>query len=285
MEWNDSAIVLQVGRFRETDLWLKLFFRNRGLVTAFAFGGSRSRRRFCGCLDVLNTISCRVKSGRQGKYLTLEEGVLVRGPQKLRGEWTHFGMLMNCVRFLDALPMAYDACVQTHSHDTNDAHHAEKNAAAPATYALMQDMLSLMEGTSPHTDTTNPRGNCEKALSPHPLHPVLFRLRMACELGFSPAWQECAVCGSVLEHHNILFKMDEGVCVCGRCAPRTNSPYSLTLSAPALHFLRAVQHTSPTQWDVHALSTKDKQACFQAVDGFTQFHLGIAWDAGRFKRV
>ncbi len=329
MEWNDSAIVLQVGRFREADLWLKLLFRNKGLVTAFAFGGSRSRRRFCGCLDVLNTISCRVKQGRQGQYLTLEEGVLVRGPQKLRSEWASFGMLMNCVRFLDALPMAYDggseantgastggctasssssgtssigtssigaSSVGAHSHDLQDSSATEKHSSAPAAFALMQDMLSLMEGmpqdAHTHTKDTNAvSGDSMPAMvpvapvSPHPLHPVLFRLRMACELGFTPAWQECAQCGGRFERQHVLFRMDEGTCVCAHCAPRAHSPYALNMSASALHFLHSVQHTPPTMWDVHALPNKDRQTCFRAVDGFTQFHLGIAWDAGRFKRV
>lgn len=56
MEWTDTALVLHVGRFREADLWVRLLAPGQGLVTAFAFGGSKSRRRFTGCLDVFNLI-------------------------------------------------------------------------------------------------------------------------------------------------------------------------------------------------------------------------------------
>ena len=52
MEWSDTALVLGVGRFRESDLWLRMLTRRHGIVSAFAFGGSRSRKRFCGCLDL-----------------------------------------------------------------------------------------------------------------------------------------------------------------------------------------------------------------------------------------
>ena len=54
MEWSDTALVLGVGRFRESDLWLRMLTRRHGIVSAFAFGGSRSRKRFCGCLDLFN---------------------------------------------------------------------------------------------------------------------------------------------------------------------------------------------------------------------------------------
>lgn len=79
MEWADQAVVLRIGHFRESDLWLKLLCRGRGLLTLFAFGGSRSRRRFCGCLDVLNTLQCRVKTSGRENFLNLEEAVLLSG--------------------------------------------------------------------------------------------------------------------------------------------------------------------------------------------------------------
>ena len=42
-EWADSALVLRMGHFREADLWLKMLCRGHGLLTLFAFGGSRSQ--------------------------------------------------------------------------------------------------------------------------------------------------------------------------------------------------------------------------------------------------
>ncbi len=248
MEWNDSAIVLHVGRFRESDIWLRLLSRNRGLVTVFAFGGSRSRQRFCGCLDILNTLSCRVKSSRNGQFLSLEEGVLVRGPQKLRQDWSRLGMLMNCIRFLEVLGISHDA---------------SQNA-----YEIMQDMFTFFEEHE----------------APHMLYPVLFRLRMACEQGFSPAWHECASCGCELKGKKIVFHMDEGTSHCEHCGGR-HSPYTLKLPEKSLQILHRVEQKSPLEWDVVNLHFDERQACFKAIDGFVQYHLGIAWDEGRFRRI
>ncbi len=248
MEWNDSAIVLQVGRFREADIWLKLLSRNRGLVTVFAFGGSRSRHRFCGCLDVLNTLSCRVKSSRNGQFLSLEEGVLIRGPQKLRQDWSRLGMLMNCIRFLEVLGISQDATKKA--------------------YDIMQDMFTFFE-------------NLE---APHMLYPILFRLRMACEQGFSPAWHQCNSCAKQLMSGDIYFHMDEGTSHCMQCGGK-NSPYTLKLPEKSLLTLHRVEQKSPLDWNVNNLNFDERQACLKAIDGFVQYHLGIAWDDGRFRRV
>ncbi|MDE7065655.1 MAG: DNA repair protein RecO, partial [Desulfovibrionaceae bacterium] len=160
MEWTDTALVLRVGRFRETDLWLRLLSCHRGVFSAFAFGGSRSRRRFCGCLDLLNTVSCRVKSTRNGSYLALQEGVLIRGPRRLRSDWRRLGIAMNCARFLETLGVTREG--------------------ASAAFALLEDVLELMEGES----------------SPHPLFPLFFRLRLASEQGFAPTLDKCGICGT-----------------------------------------------------------------------------------------
>ena len=35
-EWADHALVLRIGHFRESDLWLKMLCRKHGLLTLFA---------------------------------------------------------------------------------------------------------------------------------------------------------------------------------------------------------------------------------------------------------
>ncbi|MBQ7618498.1 MAG: recombination protein O N-terminal domain-containing protein, partial [Desulfovibrio sp.] len=102
-EWTDTALVLRVGHFREIDLWLKLLLPSRGIITALAFGGAKSRRRFCGCLDVLNTLTCRFRESRLGRALTLEEATLKAGPQLLRYDYQRLGLASNCLRFVEAL--------------------------------------------------------------------------------------------------------------------------------------------------------------------------------------
>lgn len=91
MEWTDTALVLHVGKFRETDLWIRLLALEQGLITAFAFGGSRSRRRFAGCLDVFNVIRTHVVSSRDGQFLNMQESTLLEGPGSVCAGWAQTG--------------------------------------------------------------------------------------------------------------------------------------------------------------------------------------------------
>ena len=150
MEWTDTALVLHVGRFREADLWVRLLALEQGLVTAFAFGGSRSRRRFTGCLDVFNVIRARVTASRDGQFLNMQESTLLEGPERLRRDWRRQGMAANCVRFMEALGVPPDA--------------------SPFSFSLLRELLGLLE-------------NEER---PPELAPLFFRFRLAATPGSSP---------------------------------------------------------------------------------------------------
>ena len=99
MEFSDQALVIRVGKFREADLWVRFLSAKRGLFTAFAFGGSRSRRRFCGCLDILNHVAVRVSRPKNGQaFLNLQEGALLSGPQRLRTDLDRLGIAVRTGR-------------------------------------------------------------------------------------------------------------------------------------------------------------------------------------------
>ncbi len=247
MEWTDTALVLRVGRFREADLWLRLLSRHRGVFNVFAFGGSRSRRRFCGCLDLLNTVNCRVKSTRNGSYLALQEGVLIRGPQRLRSDWSRLGMAMNCVRFLETLGVTREG--------------------APSAFALLEAVLELMEGER----------------SPHPLFPLFFRLRLASDQGFAPTLDKCGTCGRPIADLG-RFIVNEGELRCQECCT-AQGRYMVDIPARSLDVLRTVQKEPPTFWNADGLSLAERRCCARTIDEFVQYHLGIAWEEGRFRRV
>ncbi|MBQ9451955.1 MAG: DNA repair protein RecO C-terminal domain-containing protein [Desulfovibrio sp.] len=248
-EWIDYALVLRIGHFRENDLWLKLLCRKRGLLTLFAFGGSKSKRRFCGCLDVLNSLRCRVRVSGRGNFLNLEEAVLEEGPRSLRSDWQRMGLASNCLRFVEALGVN------------------EENA--DVAYALVENLRSTLDA-----DHDLPG-----------LFPLFFRLSFSGAAGFAPNLGKCSLCGAEVVGP-AQFLVDEGQLHCTNCRVSAGfSPYSVDLSASGLDLLRHVQQVLPSGWRTKDLSVADRRACARAIDGFVQYHLGLRWEEGHFRRV
>lgn len=250
-EWLDEAVVLRIRHFRESDLWLRLLCRGRGALTLFAFGGSRSRRRFCGCLDVFNTLHCRVRVSARGDFLNLEEAALLRGPRDLRGDWRRMGLATNCLRFLEALGVDGEGAAES--------------------FALLEDLREVLEH----------RHGLPQLLT------LFFRLRLAGALGFAPNLGQCGVCGAEADAQ-ASFVVDEGLLLCPHCRalrPPAETRYCVEISQRGLDVLRAVQQTFPSAWPVEALAAPDRRACARLIDGFVQYHLGLAWENGYFRRV
>ena len=250
-EWLDEAVVLRMGHFREADLWLRLLCRGRGALTLFAFGASRSRRRFCGCLDVFNTLHCRVRVSSRGDFLNLEEAALLRGPRGLRADWRRMGLATNCLRFLEALGV--------------------DGEGAPESFALLEDLREMLE---------------EGRAVPQ-LLALFFRLRLAGALGFAPNLGRCGVCGAEVGE-KASFVVDEGLLLCPSCrAARAlaETRYCVDISRRGLDVLRAVQQSFPSAWPAEALPAAERRACARLIDGFVQYHLGLAWENGYFRRV
>lgn len=211
MEFSEQVLIVRTGRFREADLWVRFLSPTRGLLTAFAFGGCRSRKRFCGCLDLFNRSLLRVKSTRGGQYLSLQEGTLLRGPDRLRRDWPRFGAAVNCLKFLEALGCGPEG--------------------AAATHQLVEDVLELLEGGGPVPD----------------MLPVLFRLRLAAEQGYAPRLDSCATCGADLTHvAGAAFLVQEGAAQCDACAPLPGP--RVRVEREALDVLLFVQENSPLLW-------------------------------------
>ena len=249
MQWTDEAIVLRLGKFKETDLWVRFLSRERGMVTAFAFGGSKSRRRFTGCLDVFNVISVSVASSRDGRFLNMKEATLLQGPERLRRDWQRQGMAANCVRFLEAMDVPPD-----------NAH---------AAFELMRGTMHLLEQGS-------------SALMA--LTPMLFRFRLAADQGYVPDLASCARCGRPLgELPQVHFVVGEGAPCCPDC--RRYGDMSLALGQEALDVLAKVKEYSPEAWDSLCPSPESARQAVRLIDAFVRYHLGLEWINGRFKAM
>lgn len=247
MEWNDTVIILRTGDFRESDLWLRLCSPKRGIYTAFAFGGRRSRRRFCGCLDIFNILACRCKTSKNAQFQYLEEAVLLKGPQLLRAKWERMGLAVNCARFTEAMNITGDT-------------------AKPA-FNLYSELLDCLE----------------KETAVFPLMPFLFRLRLVSDIGFAPDFSVCSICGNTIES-DAYFYFDAGRLRCMSCA-HTDTPYTEYLTDNSIKLLRDVQKTPVAAWEIENLSSNEQKSTARAIDGFLQYHVGLVWSNGTFKRV
>ena len=252
-EFTDRVLILRVGRFRETDLWVRFLSPKRGVLSAFAFGGSRSRRRFSGCLDLFNDVLFSFKTTRNGMYNTLQEGVLMGAPRKLRQDWWRLGIAMNCAKFLETFGIAPDGAAKAHT--------------------LLADVLALLE---------------EEDVPPANL-PLLFRMRMAFDQGYALDLVRCARCGTGLARFSATgFHVREGGFFCADCAGRERVGNFLSVGHETLDALRLVQEYSPLHWregPLVSLSPAGHRNCAKVVESFIEHHVGLRWDNSRFIRV
>ncbi|ABB38832.1 DNA repair protein RecO [Oleidesulfovibrio alaskensis G20] len=248
MDFTEKALVLRTGRFREADLWVRFLSPSRGVITAFAFGGCRSRRRFCGCLDALNHVLVKVSSDKRRTYLCLDEGTLLNGPVRLRSDWGRTGVAANCIKFVEAMGVGPEG-------------------AADA-YDLTCGMLELLE-----TADVVPE-----------IFPVLFRGRLAFDQGYRIDPVRCARCGMRLKDvAGVRFLPREGVFECSAHGGASGGGFMM--SAETLDAVRFVQENPPLMWTDIPLSPEGWKQWGRAVDAFIQYHVGLVWDKGRFRRI
>ncbi len=245
MEFTDNGIVLRIGKFRETDLWVRLLTHKHGIITAFAFGGSRSRRRFSGCLDTYNYIAARVASSKNGQFLNLQESTLLEQFQTLRINFKRQGMAANCIRFVEALGVSPED--------------SEK------IFLLTKSMLSLLNGIEAEI----------------PMLPILFRLRIAAEQGYLLEPNVCAKCGKKLEN-NSLFLVSEGYFTCAGCKPL--GAMGLRASRETLDILDNIQEYSPEYWAFENVDMATFRELGRIIDAHILYHVGLEWNDGNFRR-
>ncbi|MFP4083626.1 MAG: DNA repair protein RecO [Desulfonatronovibrio sp.] len=236
MYFSETVLVVRTGRFKEYDLWVRFLSPSKGILTGFAFGGCRSRKRFSGCLDVLNLVLFKISSGKRNRYLVLEEGSLINGYPSLKNDSSRLGMAVNSLRFAQKLCPEGDDC--------------------SGIYALMLDYLEAMENNY-HVPS---------------FFPLLFRARAVFSHGFQPALNICCRCGRTL--HDMVrpgFLFAEGKIVCGMC--RQKDDLVLGTHRDSLLFLNGLNKSHPSQWLEWTPESIILQDCFQVVESFVQYHL------------
>jgi len=254
MEFTEKALVLKVGRFRENDVWLKLFCAGRGVITAFAFGGSRSRRRFSGCLDQLVLASFRVETSRRGAYNVLQEGALVHGFPGLRGDTRKLGLVAHCLKFVEAVQLGPDG--------------------ARPVFDLLLETLSTLE-----TGVVGAE-----------MLPLLFKAKLTFEQGLAPDLSLCVRCGHPAWDHDcaeldagqrLAFSVERGGLVCSLCDDTQAEP----LCAGSVRVLEWIGQSRPADWPKLSLEPEMRRELGRVVDRFVAWHLGLRWENGTYRKI
>jgi len=249
---TEKALVLKVGRFKEADCWVRLLTPTRGVFNGFAFGGSRSRRRFVGCLDPLSQVLFTIGSSRRGDYVVLEEGSLLNNFPGVRGDSAKTGLAVNCVKFIEAMEV-----------DPGDG--------APV-YSLLLETLQMLEEAD---------GNIEFV-------PWLFRAKLAFDMGYRPDFLTCGVCGRPVRNEaGYRFGVEKGQVACPTCLSGGKPLEGLArpISSGALRALDWIQHNRPADWAKVAMDREIRRQCSQLIELFVAYHLGLSWENGAYKKV
>ncbi len=248
MEFTERSLILKVGRFREIDLWVRLATPTHGVLTAFAFGGAKSRKRFLGCLDPFNQVQFRFKTSPRSGYLCLMEGLLLTGHRELRTDQQRLGQAANCLKF-------YEKALDSPGENKTG-------------YELLSQSLSFLEE---HPTVS-------------PLFPVMFRAKLAFLLGYEPNLMTCPHCGKdLMDSVAPVFQVEIGRAVCGSCA--TPGGRRIPLGNESLKALRLIQREGPATWGGLLPSPVARRQLYDAVDALVRYHLGLAWKDGAFRPV
>jgi len=236
MSFSEKVLVLRTGRFKEHDLWVRFLSPTRGVQTGFAFGGCRSRRRFCGCLDSLNLVLFTIGYSSGKRYLTLQEGTLVSGFQELKNQRNKLGMAVNCLRFVQKI--------------------CPEGDDSSRIYPLILDVLEVMEN---HPDIPI-------------FFPLLFKARAAFIHGYEPVLAECTVCGLDAENMQMaFFSISDGRVFCPDCIRERKG--TIMTGRESLLFLDRLRTAGPWEWLGWSPEPEVLLDCFRVIDAYVQYHL------------
>ncbi len=252
----DTALVLRVGKFREYDAWVRLLTREHGICTAFAFGASKSRRRFAGCLDTLNIVNVSIEKSRKKDFLQLQEASLLNS-FNLRSDWRLLGIATNCLRFIEALEIA------------------------PETSVASYDFINaFFEALVPYQEHHQRSAHL----------PPLFRFKLASIQGYAPHMHSCVRCNIDFDesnHHSNIFSVQEGGVICKSCAQKSfaSSSMHIPITKYTLLFLQKVQSEHISTWLEETIPPYAMNEYAKIIDAFVQYHLNLEWKYNRFVQI
>ena len=183
-EYRTPALVLRTFDQGESDRIVHLYTEALGRVSAIAKGARRSRRRFPGTLEILALLDVHLVDRPRSSLAWLEGASVVRSFEPLVRDLGRYAIGCQLVEILDRF--------------------TGEREASPELFRFARGVLDLVAEERP-----------DRALG------LLVLLKTLSRLGYRPALDRCAVCGSGLSAsvERVVFDPGQGGAVCRRCAP------------------------------------------------------------------
>jgi DNA repair protein RecO (recombination protein O) len=203
---SDRALVLRRFPYGESSLVVHLLTRQHGRVAALAKGAYRPRSRYCGVLDLFDTLEVEWRGGRgAGLALVAEAGIAVRRRALSR----------DLDRYRAAL-----AVLELSGLGARERHEEAR------LFDLAERALDLLQ---------DPGADPRVAL-------VAFDLRFLQAMGLAPALEACAACGRAVPDPSdaaapVPFSSGAGGRLCGSCAREARASGRSVAGIP-LHVVR-----------------------------------------------
>ena len=250
--YSIEAIILKRTDIGEADRILTLFTPNRGKMRAVAKGTRRPISKKAGHLELLNRSQMQVALGRNLDIITQAEGR--ENFLHLRGELWH----MTCGFYLVELVDRF----------------VEDSTPHLDIYALLLEALRYLDADANALQQQRVQSAvlADELVDEHRHTRLLlryFELHLLSAIGYEPALQNCAHCGSELQPEENGFRASLGGALCPLCSRF----WERRLSLNALKVLRFLQRSKWIEASYLRLDTRLQAELEAVMHDLLRFHL------------
>lgn len=227
------GLVLRETRYREADKILTVLTDTEGKLTVGARGALRKNCKYGAASQTLCYSEMTLFRSR-GKW-TLDEADTIEQFLPLREDIASLALAVYFAKLLEVV--------------------SDEDCPTPALLRLgLNSFYALSQNRYPQNHVK-----------------TVFELRLMCLAGFTPAVENCPVCGVVPEH-GALFSLIGGTIHCRECLMETPGP-SLALDGSALQALRYVVTADPRKIFSFSIPTESEECLSGISEAYVSTHL------------
>jgi len=236
--FTTPAILLRRVDFGESDLILTVFSLTRGKISLIAKSARKSRKRFCGALDLFTACEMVCSTGK-GRLPVLQEATVSHPFSQIR---SHFKKTAYASYFAEIIN-----------------NWMEPDVAQPRTFELLYQVLDRLD----------------RSEMPDELLSIVFQMTLMIISGFSPNFTTCCQCHTetdCLNECRIGIHFAKGGMICSAC--NADAPPTVYLSRGTI---KQLQWMGCGNWKKIArarFSDQSIQESLGFLEAFVPFHLG-----------